>query len=744
MQCAWGGVRVYARDSHTMTTSPTPTNEWAFVKELSKQPKRRLGIETNRIPNIDEVDLRWGFMLEPAFPDPDQLLVSATSDLRQFLAKHDLWCTQGVMIETAHGADFEHEAYHLDVGKQQIRIIAGDTEGIRRGIYHLLCILQGAEGPSVAVGARVSKPWVRNRISRCYFGPIKRPPFNRDELLDEGDYYPDGYLSRLAEHGTNGVWLTIELRDLCATAYTSPPDDAGRRLEALRRTVSKCRRYGIKVWAFCIEPAGFEVDDPVLREHPEFAGADRNGTRCFCPSTDAARRYLYEATHYLFSQVPQLAGLINISHGEGATTCLSAVSPLDDSPVSCPRCREMPKWKVLHQSLDVMAKGMTAAAPEAKMICWLYMPQTGQRAEWVFDLAARMPEGVILQYNFESNAVVYQLEQPRVAGDYWLSTIGPSNDFKRLAERARQSHTPISAKLQVGTSHEVATVPAVPAPTLLHQKYRAMQNLGCSHVMQCWYFGSYPSVMNRAAGMLACHGVDDDEDKNLRQLARVEWGEYADTIVSAWKVLASAYSHYPFDNMFQYYGPMHDGPTWALHLKPVLEPLAPTWKVDYPASGDVIGECLGRFTLAEALAQCDRMADTWSSGAKVFGDLREIFSDNQERLRDIGLVEALGILFDSGRNILRFYLLRKQLYMGQPVLGWLRKIVEREISNSERLAMLCESDPTLGFHSEAESYKFDAESLRRRIMQLDQLLNTEFVRMQEAIENGYPLRTPST
>ena len=26
------------------------------------------------------------------------------------------------------------------------------------------------------------KPWLENRISRCFFSPIKRPPFNRDEL----------------------------------------------------------------------------------------------------------------------------------------------------------------------------------------------------------------------------------------------------------------------------------------------------------------------------------------------------------------------------------------------------------------------------------------------------------------------------------------------------------------------------------------------------------------------------------
>ena len=47
----------------------------------------------------------------------------------------------------------------------------------------------------------------------------------RDELMDNVDYYPDQYLNRLAHEGVNGLWLTIEFRDLVATTYTP---DAGK------------------------------------------------------------------------------------------------------------------------------------------------------------------------------------------------------------------------------------------------------------------------------------------------------------------------------------------------------------------------------------------------------------------------------------------------------------------------------------------------------------------------------------
>jgi len=38
---------------------------------------------------------------------------------------------------------------------------------------------------------------------------------NRDELSDDVDYYPDEYLNKLAHESINGLWLTVEFKDLC-------------------------------------------------------------------------------------------------------------------------------------------------------------------------------------------------------------------------------------------------------------------------------------------------------------------------------------------------------------------------------------------------------------------------------------------------------------------------------------------------------------------------------------------------
>jgi hypothetical protein len=721
---------------------PALPKNWPFVDEL-KAPKHYSLRWGRTKKEKDEADLGNGVTLDFRFPNEGKILDAAISDFQTFLKFAGIH-ENGPFKITIEKKELvkPFESYRIETNADSCSVFASDTEGIRRGICFLEEQLLGADGPFLPIGVIERQPWMKNRISRCFFGPIKRPPLNRDELMDDVDYYPDAYLSRLAHEGINGLWLTIEFRDLCNTSLTEAPSNTEKRLYKLRRTVDKCLRYGIKTWVFCIEPAAFRPDDPLLKKYPELRGAPNGGgDYCFCPSSDIADRYLYESTNWLFSQVPGLGGLINISYGERATTCLSSIHGDSDVPLDCPRCGRIPRWKILHRSLGAMQRGMHTANPNAELISWFYMPQANTHPDWMFDIAGHMPEGVVLQYNFESGALKTQAGKLRSGGDYWLSHVGPSANFARIADRAINAGTSLSAKIQVGCSHEVATIPFVPVPSLLYRKYKKMRQLGCAHVMQCWYFGNYPGVMNRAAGALALEAFDDSEDAFLARLARPEWGAAADTVVNAWRHLAEGYENYPLTNMFQYYGPMHDGVVWPLFLNPALKPLTPTWLTAPYPSGDTIGECLDTFTLSEALSLCDKMTEHWQQGADLFLSLRPQFQNDPERLSDIDLVEALGIQFKSGRNILRFYHLRALLMSGRipdplNTLDAMMHLVEDEIGHSERMVKLCEQDSRLGFHSEAETYKYYPAKLRWRIEQLRELLSTEFPETRHLLETG--------
>ncbi len=729
---------------------PKPPNmdKWDFINELRQYTPPRFYWNNKRQANKDELDLSVGVEYCSGCVDQCKLLATVENDLERFLQQAGIYKHSGIPIYTKliKSNELVNDSFLITVADKSIELSASNIEGIRRAIYYLEDLLLQAPGPFLKKGVIKRIAWLKNRISRCFFGPIKRAPYNHDELLDDIDYYPDEYLNKLAHEGVNGLWLTIVFSDLCKTSITKLHPDAQKRLAKLQKTVDKCLRYGIQTWVLSIEPASFLPDDPLLKDNPELRGALSEGKDryCFCPSSEKAQKYLYESTNWLFEQVPGLGGMINISHGERTTTCLSSVSGFIDAKVECPHCKAIHKGEILSRSLGAMQKGMLDANLDAELICWLYMPTPIKRAEWVFEIASHLPKGVILQYNFESNGMKTQLGKPRIGGDYWLSYTGPSDDFIRLADKAKAAGVEMSAKIQVGCSHEVATIPFVPVPGLLYQKYKKMHEHGCSTVMQCWYFGNYPGIMNKAAGALAYENFERTEKDFLHEIACSEWGKYTETVVKAWEKLADGYSNYPLSNEFQYYGPIHDGVVWPLYLKPTLKPLMPTWKPELPPSGDAIGECLKGFTLSEVLYLCEIMDESWQKGVKMFTNLRNHFQNNPERLKDISLVEALGIQIKSGKNILHFYYLRHRLLTGKmkeasSILSAMKFITEEEIRNAERLIELCESDSRLGFHSEAENYKYYPDKLNWRINQLKELLNSDFPEFQGLLQRGEAL-----
>ena len=714
--------------------------DWKFVKELSEPVNRYLNW-TRTLAGQNEADLSGGVKIQNNFSDTKNNLETAYSDLNNFFktAKISLDGKYKIIIEKTDSACFE--SYRLDIKLDSCRIQANDSEGIRRGIYYLEDLLLSADGAFLQIGVINRKPWLKSRISRCFFGPIKRPPLNRDELFDDVNYYPAEYLNRLAHEGINGLWLTIAFSDLCKTSITELAPDAKKRLVKLCRTVEKCLRYGIKTYIFCIEPRSQAGDAPALLNNPELKGSlTWNGNYCFCPFSDTAQNYLYEATNWIFTQVPGLGGMINISYGERPTTCASA-----DFGKDCPVCSKKTPGEIIAASLEPMERGMRDVSPDAKLISWFYVPEnyTGGENETpqLLDIAEKLPENVIMQYNFESGGSKEQLGKQRHAGDYWLSYVGPSKKYQTITGKARDCGKQISAKIQVSCSHEVATVPLVPVPGLLYRKYKAMHELGVTHVMQCWFFGNYPGIMNKAAGTLAFEEFNDSEEDFLLRLARPEWGKHANQAVEAWKYFAEGYSNYPLENMFQYYGPMHDGVVWPLHLNPVDEPFAPTWKLEYGTSADRYGECLGKFSMEEILTLCAELSIKWHSGVEILQGLRANFKDSEECPKNIALTEVLDIQFQSGYNILKFYALRDELLAvpggrGLNILGQMQAIVLAEINNSTAMIELCNVDSRLGFHPEAEGYKYFPEKLVWRIKLLKSLLEDDFPQAYERLTAG--------
>ena len=748
--------------------------EWSFINELKSEYHRKPHWNRHK-PEAGELDLRYGVLLQKKYPDPECLLDTAWQDLERFL--DDLEIPRiNLVKQNEKSNDLEpsndrpgfitilvdkvrqdcSESYCIEIKKDLITIKSGDIEGVRRAVYYLEDLILASDGPFLKTRYIKRSPWIENRITRCFFGPIKRPPFNRDELMDNIDYYPDEYLNRLAHEGINILWITVEFRDIVKTELVPEyGENRERRLSKLRKTVDKCRRYGIRVFIFCIEPKIWGPDDPLLLRNPEIAGAKTRNDICFCPSSDISQQYLYEATKSIFSEVPKLGGMMSITHGERTTSCLSSVSVISEGEVNCSRCSKKEKGEILEATHKPILRGMQEVNPDAQFISWMYMPQVTATAKWKYTIPEYLPKDTRLMFNFESAGQKEQLGKIRIGADYWQSYVGPSNEFKGMALAAEKAGIRMGAKIQVGCSHEVATIPFVPVPTVLWKKYKAMYNLNVSNVLQSWYFGNYPGIMNKTAGELVfdesiktgfCETDSEftlDHDRFLLGIAKTEWGKHALRVVDAWKQFYEGYSNYPMDAAFQYYGPMHDGVVWPLHLFPTHTPLCPTWKLDFPTSGDSIGECMISFTIKEEITLCELMVKYWKKGVEILKEISDDFQEDEGRLKDIAVTEALGIQFESGLNILKFYDLRDEILEGDTEqenikiekLNEMESIVKGEINRSMQMIELCKFDSRLGFHSEAEGYKYFPEKLLWRIKLLENLLETDFPKMGRLIRN---------
>ncbi len=705
-----------------------PRESYAFIEDLKRPMDYTLpqghGCDAGELSNA----LEKGVFLRNEELAPRTAIASFR---RLFKAKGIAECgSEGYPISFKVDGSLQHEEYTIATGKDGANITAADSEGFRRAVYHLSELVAQAEGKSIMPGAWRRRPFVKHRISRCFFGPTNRAPYFIDELMNDVDYYPENYLDKLAREGVNGLWLTMYFKDLPSTVFRNRGADAEKRFAKLRKTVERCAEYGIKIYVFTSEPKFFGPETFTLMHSeaegiPGIVGEAINDWNRFCIGSENGRKYLRESTEAIFSAVPGLGGLINIMYGEDNGSCIGGAY----KPGGCPVCHQQDQAEAFAKLGTLFADAIHKYNPDAEYIGWFYAP--GQEdgtpsMERLLKIAKAWPDNCTMMLNFESGGHILQLGKERLVSDYSLAFVGPSQLFAEASEAAPH----LAAKLQVGCSHEDASVPFIPVPENLYLKYSFMEKHNIAAAMQCWYFGNYPGLMNNAAGKLSFLPFPSSAEQFLEELARPFWGKDAQKAARAWQFFSQSYRLFPGNIMFEWYGPLHNSIAWPLHLFPVDQPISQTWVLErFPrCSGDRIGECIGyNHTLQEILTLCDEMSNTWRQGMQIMEELAPAYKDAPDRIADIRLAKAISLQMASTCNVLRFYQLREtMLQQHKDLRPEMRQLVLDEIKNSETMREICLQDSRIGYHSEAEGYLFFPEKLEKRIELLKKLLDEDF------------------
>ena len=146
---------------------PPPREEWLFLQELRQPEKQYLQWDraNNEIP-AGHLDLRQGITLQCDFSDPEALLETAFEDFKKLLCLAELPKNGPVVCRFTEAKTGGQESYRLQINEEGITLQAGDTEGMRRGIYFLEEQLTGASIVALPFTDLRREPWLRNRISR--------------------------------------------------------------------------------------------------------------------------------------------------------------------------------------------------------------------------------------------------------------------------------------------------------------------------------------------------------------------------------------------------------------------------------------------------------------------------------------------------------------------------------------------------------------------------------------------------
>lgn len=707
---------------------------------LHKQPVTTFGEELHaplyaekpktfgkRLPNAQEVAV-CGAVLLKDFPDSSGVLATVYADFERFLS---LFCeVEGRYPIRLVQTSLPEEVFRLSVSETECILYAGDTEGVRRALYFLEDEMMRRGGPFLPKGITERTPFVKRRISRNFFTPHKA----NLELQTETDYYPDGYLARLAHDGVNGLWIFLQLKDLIPSRIVPEyGKNSAKMLEKLRHITEKCAQYGIRVYGLGIEPYSTHQNAVLLENHEDMLGSHFWGSvqKAVCPSTEKGRQYIEECMYNLFSEVPSLSGFIGITLGEAVAGCGSVATRAD---IACPHCKAAGRTKpqALAETERLLKRGMQKAKPDAEFISWTYAMR-GWTPEMQAEHCKVRDASIPLMNNFEDKGTAMQLGKPRTTLDYWLSHVGPGAVFQNGASFAEG--TPLYAKLQVCASHELATVPYVPVPGILYDKYKRMKGLGVTGAMYCWFFGNYPSLMNKAAGELACLPFPDTKEAFLLHLATLYTNSKdAETLSQAWQYFEKGYSLCPYNVAFAWFGPLNDAPARPLHLLPIDTAVPSNWLLSDTCEGDRFGEWTGMMhTPEEAETLLSDMDICWKKGLSLLTSITV-----PEEMRSVA--EAISILITSAKNMFSFYLLRNRLGYGEgnetDLLRQMEEIARAEIAHSTLLADLCKADARLGYHSEAVGYKFFPEKLLWRAERLREMLETEFPVVRDRIAEG--------
>jgi len=653
------------------------------------------------------------------------------------------------------------EAHRVAVSPAGIEVAGAGPAGVLHGVFRLIALMRERGGPFVPPVGETREPLFAHRVHRSPLSPFYveeltgyvGPPFETkwrevvceypafiEEDAGPDEFYHDNLLLRLAMHGFNGIWIRGALRKFARnSAFPEFGEDSDRILSELRTLCQRAAPLGMKVFLYMNEPMGLDEDDPFWDKYPQVKGTlcHMKPVNYLCSSTEEVRTYLRESCEYVFSHVPELAGVLLITASEYPSHCwCHARIPgnaeqleemLTDGKL-CPRCAERTPQEVVGEIVTLIRDGCKAAQPDAEVIAWNWSwsmweedPQRG--------VLEQLPDDVIVMGDYERGEMTSACGFEYKNDEYSIKVIGPSARFVGVAEFQRSRGMPVYAKLQIGTTHENPNIPYLPTLQKIARKWQTLVEAGVTGMMTCWNFGNMPSLGTEIAGEMNWHPQPSVEEA-LRALATRHFGpEAAGPMVAGWEQLCRAQDDFPTSIPVMYYGPMSRGPVLPWVFDRIDRKFPRSWLLDTIIEGDRL-DWVTPFG-AEKVLECYRaVADQWAEGIALMEPaLATATGADLLRLQqEIGLARFCLVQLRSSANMVDFLLARDAYHASvdpaerRALLDRMEALCRDELENAAAAIPLCAGDSRLGWHGEAYGYMVTRELVEAKLANLRALI----------------------
>ena len=569
--------------------------------------------------------------------------------------------------------------------------------------------------------------------------------FYDDEPLKVLEVYTIDKLKQIASHGFNAVWLRGELYNLMLDCPVLPglnQPRAEQRIENLQQLIERGRNVGVGVYLYFNEPLALPADDPFWEKHADLKGQPHReapmgqNVVSLCTSKPIVQQFLRETISGVLESLKGLAGVILITASEFHTHCWShrflrsldyGFSDFHTVPMKCRRCADREPAEIVAELLGAWATAARGVEPHPHVLAWNW-----SWSVWYPDPQAqvieRLPKDIELLVDWERGGTKHMFGRTIPIDEYSLSYIGPSERYTASHQTARGRNIPVHARLQIGTTHEIATVPNLPLIQNLHGKLCGLYQEQVSGVMACWNFGC-ALTLNTFAFDLFCKNLEESLHGEwfLKQLAQCYFGTVDDqAVVRAWSAFCQAFELFPFSIRMLYLGPINYAPAYPLSLEYRNAAMGPAWLEH--EWGDRLDDCLGPFTLDEVIDAFDEMAEHWAAGLDDYHKaLWPTEGATQEQLRhrseELSCARMIGCHLRCVREVFRFHRWRVGIIAAKdlqppcevPLAGQAVEIIKAQIADAQDALALAECDTRLGFHQEPQVRCYDPERIRLAI-----------------------------